>query len=109
LRIPEDRSKAADLPIVCSLPADEIARRRTELLPALVEKAVAIDRVDNGVRLTFDAASGLLGELADVIDRERQCCQFFRFHLTVSPGLGPILLEVSGPPGAAEFLESLLP
>ena len=43
-----------------------------------------------------------------MLDAERQCCRFLRFRLTVEPNLGPIVLELSGPPGTEEFLASLL-
>jgi hypothetical protein len=43
-----------------------------------------------------------------VIDAERQCCRFLRFQLTVEPDLGPMWLEVAGPPGTADFLTDLL-
>jgi hypothetical protein len=36
------------------------------------------------------------------------CCRFLRFTLTVEPDRGPIALELTGPRGTREFLESLL-
>lgn len=108
MRIPGDRGKG-ELPIMCTLSSRELADRRDELLPGLVQKAAAIDRLEHGVRLTFAPDDGLLTELARVIDRERQCCQFLRFDLSVAPARGPIRLEVTGPPGTADFLADLLP
>ena len=39
---------------------------------------------------------------------EQDCCRFLRFRITVEPDAGPILLELSGPPGTGEFLSALL-
>ena len=57
--------------------------------------------------MQFAASSDTLQAIAQVVDAERQCCQFLEFRLTVAAGLGPIVLEVSGPDGTAEFLKEL--
>jgi hypothetical protein len=98
----------ADLPIACTLNADDRRQRRADLLAGLMARAVAADPVDGGMRFRFDASSEVLSELVRVIDAERHCCRFLRFELTVTPDLGPMSLEVSGPPGTAPFLSALL-
>jgi hypothetical protein len=39
---------------------------------------------------------------------ERQCCPFLRFNIRLEPGEGPIWLELSGPEGTKDFLNSFL-
>ncbi len=39
---------------------------------------------------------------------ERQCCRFLRFAVAAERDGGPISLEVTGPPGTAQFLEQLV-
>ena len=41
---------------------------------------------------------------ADVIERERSCCRFLQFVLTVPPGDGPFQLDITGPDGTTGFL-----
>jgi hypothetical protein len=41
-------------------------------------------------------------------EAERRCCRFLRFGITVEPDAGPIILELSGPPGTREFVSALL-
>jgi acetamidase/formamidase len=41
------------------------------------------------------------------IDAERRCCRFLRFQLTVEPADGPVLLDLTGPPGTREFVAAL--
>jgi hypothetical protein len=96
-----------ELPIACELTVDEIAARRQGLLPGLV--AQAQERVDlpNGFRWRFAPGSELLAAAAQMIDLERQCCRFLSFVLTVEPDAGPIWLEVTGPAGTVEFLDTL--
>jgi hypothetical protein len=97
-----------DLPVACTLSADELSTRRDGLLPGLI--TLALDRVplDDGCRLTFVPAAGLLDAIARVIDAERQCCRFLRFQLVVEQDGAPVTLEVTGPRGTKEFLADLI-
>ena len=96
-----------ELPIVCTLNADALAARREDLLAVLRERCERLERTPSGCRLQFAASSETLHAIARIVDAERQCCQFLEFRLTVSPGLGPITLDVTGPEGTVEFLEDL--
>jgi hypothetical protein len=99
----------SDLPIACTLSAHELACGAAELLPGLAAVADAVRPRADGVRLKFAGETGLVTRLAAVIERERQCCQFLRFQLEVTPGLGPVTLDVDGPPGTGAFLAGLHP
>jgi hypothetical protein len=96
-----------ELPTVCTLSPDALAARREDLLAALRERCERVERTPSGCRLQFAASSETLQTLARIVDAERQCCQFLEFRLTVSPGLGPMTLEVMGPEGTVEFLGEL--
>jgi hypothetical protein len=39
-----------------------------------------------------------------VIERERHCCRFLQFVLTVPPGGKPFRLDITGPDGTPDFL-----
>jgi hypothetical protein len=96
------------LPVVCMLTPADLAARRDSLLPGLARRASSVAPVEGGRAFRFDAAPGLLAELASVVEAEHRCCRFLRFALTVEPGDGPVTLEVTGPPGTSEFLEGLV-
>jgi hypothetical protein len=98
----------SDLPIACTLTAEALAARRAGLLATLRDRCEHIERTPSGVRLRIAPSTETLRAITDAIDAERQCCQFLEFRLTVSPGLGPMWLEVSGPAGTADFLMDLL-
>jgi hypothetical protein len=97
-----------DLPIACSLSADDLRTRRESLIAGLVQRASRIDAVDNGYTLRFTPAADLVPAIAQTIDAERQCCRFLRFDLAVEPGEGPVTLTITGPAGTREFLAELL-
>jgi hypothetical protein len=95
-----------DLPIVCTLTPETLATRKAGLLPGLVHRAVAVESIGEGMRLTFTADAVIA--IASTIDAERRCCRFLRFELAVEPDEGPVRLTVSGPPGTGEFLAALV-
>ncbi len=102
------QASVTDLPIACTLTSAELQSRGAELLPGLVARAVGRVPVTDGFRWAFAPTEGLLAELARVIDAERQCCRFLRFAVAAERDGGPISLEVTGPPGTAQFLEQLV-
>ena len=98
----------SELPIVCTLDERQLGDRRRGLLAELVSLAGERQSVNDGVLLTFAADRVDLSLLCRVLEAERQCCRFLRFRLTFEPDLGPISLEITGPPGTREFLQSTL-
>ena len=95
-----------ELPVVCTLTSDTIATRKAGLLQGLVRRADTREDTADGVR--FRLPPDALPALLTTIDRERQCCRFLRFEITVEPDGGPIWLSLSGPPGTREFLGALI-
>jgi len=104
----DDREKSVSLPIACTLTPAELEARREMLLPGLLARAGAREAVAGGFRWRFPPDGDLLQDAAAVIDVERRCCPFLRFHLVVEPGGGPVWLEVTGPEGTRDFLSTLL-
>ena len=97
-----------DLPIACTLTPGEVERRAGELLPGLLALAESHEPLPNGARLRFSASTETLEAIMRVIDTDRRWCQFLRFQVTVEQALGPIVLDVEGPEGTAEFLDGLI-
>jgi hypothetical protein len=77
------------------------------LLPGLFRRAEKIEPTANGYRLRFPASGGTLQVIAAAIEAERRCCRFLHFELTVEADDGPLVLILSGPPGAREFVAAL--
>jgi hypothetical protein len=96
------------MPIICTLTPEALRAAGEGLLPGLAARAERREAIDGGYRLTFAAGDGTLQAIAATIDAERQCCRWLRFDLTVAEDGGPIILTLTGPAGAREFLETLL-
>jgi hypothetical protein len=99
----------SDLPIACTLTPDQLRSQRPALLPGLIARAEGHERIDGGFRFRFASGDGLLTAIAATIDAERRCCRFLRFQMTAEPDEGLVSLEVTGPPGTAEFLAAWIP
>lgn len=98
----------SDLPVACTLSAHELTCQAERLIPGLAAAASCVTWIGTGVQMVLDAAPGQLERIASVIERERHCCQFLRFELTVPPGGEPFHLRITGPDGTVAFLESIL-
>jgi hypothetical protein len=108
---PEDAAAGPPLPafpVACTLSPEALHERRDGALHDLREKAREVRETANGYSLRFPASDGLLDELMKVIQMERKCCAFLRFSLMVTPGEGPVWLELSGPEGTKELLRGIL-
>ena len=77
-----------DLPIACSLDGRELAERQLELRNGVLAEAEAAERLSEGYRWRFRNSS------------------FLQFSITADADLGFVTLDVTGPAGTADFLES---
>jgi hypothetical protein len=94
-------------PMVCTLTPEQLKAQRDALLPGLLKRADERTPLERGYRMKFTPRPGLLDEIARIVEQERSCCQFLKFQITVEPSNGPIYLEVTGPPGTREMLDTL--
>jgi len=83
--------KRPDLPIACTLAPEELRRGREALLPGVIARWEAHERVAGGFRFRFTPDTELMAALARMIDAERRCCRFLCFQLTAEPDEGPVI------------------
>jgi hypothetical protein len=90
-------------PIACTLGAESL-RGRLEDWQSLLTHAADRREIDGGVRVEFEAGVPT-DELMRLVAAEQDCCQFFRFAITVDTR--GIALEVTAPADARSIVESL--
>src|SRR2546425_918328 len=66
----------------CKLSPKELAARRHELIPGLFNRAQKVEDIPGGLRFHFASKSGLLVDLARIMEQEQDCCSFLRVQLT---------------------------
>lgn len=100
--------KTLTLPVACSLTEPELRDREATTLASVRARVREVEERESGYALRFEPEEGLIPEIATLIDLERRCCPFLRFGLTVTPGNGPVWLELTGPEGTRELLRTIL-
>ncbi len=105
-------------PIACTLTEPELRERRAGLLRRVRERVLEVRRLGGpaevatpaGFELRFAGDEATVADVLELVRLESRCCAFLRFRLTLEPAGGPLLLEISGPPGGAELLaDELMP
>ncbi|MGZ4768149.1 MAG: MerR family transcriptional regulator [Ilumatobacteraceae bacterium] len=90
-------------PIACALEAPSL-RGRLDEWQALLAHVTRREQVDEGMRVTFGTATPL-DELIRLTAAEHDCCQFFRFAITVDNR--GVALEVRTPHEALDVVHAL--
>jgi len=94
-------------PIACSLTDAEFQQRRAALLRTFQGALLETKELDDGYAYRFPSGANRIAELSQLITFERECCPFLRFQLRLEPANGPLWLELTGPEGTKDFLQSL--
>ena len=89
--------------IACTLAAGSM-KGRVDDWQSLLAHVERRERIDDGVRSVF-AASVPVTELIRLVAAEQDCCQFFRFSITVDTR--GVALEVRAPQDAQPIVESM--
>ena len=122
-----------ETPIVCTLSAPELRRRRDGLLRQVREQVLGLRSLAGGAaalalaggaaalareavpactpeagwevfELRFAAAEATVAAVLELVRLESRCCAFLRFRVTLEPAGGPVVLEIGGPAGGARLL-----
>jgi hypothetical protein len=97
------------VPVACNpqaLSAEDWAEHRATSLRLFGELREATEELEDGYAFRFPAA--VLPLAAAFVERERRCCPFFRFHLTVPPAAAAITLRITGSPEAKAVIRAEL-
>src|SRR6185295_14661169 len=99
--------EALELPVACNLTDADFQQRRAVVLQTVAVGVIETKELDDGYAYRFQSDVGWLPTLINLISLERACCPFLHFNLRIEPAEGPIWLELTGPPGTKDFLNSL--
>ncbi len=97
----------ARLPVLaCELSALTEAERarRAVLAREILGAAIEVRALSTGYAVHIDANRASALQIEELIDLEERCCSFLRFARRVGAGDGRLVLEITGGPGAKEFI-----
>lgn len=89
--------------LTCKLTTPELRHRRATVIADLKNILRHKGTLANGLADSFASEDDVLDKLLDFIKSGRLCCDFLSFALKVAEDRAT--LELTGPPGTAEFLE----
>jgi hypothetical protein len=96
------------MPIACSLTTAEFRDREAKLLAQFRSAVVEVEELQEGYAFRLPSDGRWITLVADLIVAERECCPFLTFELAALPNKGPLIVRVIGPPGAKEFVKTVL-
>jgi len=92
-------------PRTCTLPTAEQPFRVAEFDDLFRECVIAVNRADaTCLRLTLHGGDEVAARVLDLMARETECCSFFTFELSSTPGAVRLLVQV--PPGQVSVLDA---
>jgi hypothetical protein len=95
-----------DMPIVCCLTSAELREREATLLAQFSSAVIETEELQEGYAFRFPGDGEWIRLTAELIVAERECCPFLTFELVAQPSMGPLVVRVTGPAGAKEFLKT---
>ncbi len=97
-----------DMPIACCLTSAELREREAMLLAHFRSAVIGIEELRDRYAFRLPGDGKWIAMIAKMIVAERECCPFLTFELVAQPNMGPVIVSVTGPAGAKEFLRTVL-
>jgi hypothetical protein len=95
-------------PIACSLTIGESHDREATLLAQFRSAVMETEELQEGYAFRLPGDGESIRLIAELLVAERECCPFLAFEVTVLPNMGPVMVRVTGPAGAKEFIRTVL-
>ena len=87
---------------------EDATEKREQLLNIVLDSIKHVTETESGYLLKFGTDQEDMVLISDWLLTEKICNPFLRFSLQVESNNGPISVELSGPAGTKDFLESTL-
>jgi len=101
----KDHAKMFTGAIQCSLTDAELVQRKEELKDKIFSKLTRKEETEDGFVYFFDDDKVMLEHLFEFVEKEKSCCPFFKFDISILPFANGIALQISGSEEVKEFLE----
>src|SRR5947209_10001027 len=98
------KSGSDDMPIACCLTSAELGERAATLLAQFRSAVIETEELRDGYAFRLPGDRKWVAILAKMLVAERGCCPFLTFELVAQPGMGPVIVRVTGPAGAKDVL-----
>ena len=97
-----------DMPAACRLTSPELREREATLLAQFRSAVIETEALPDGYAFRVPGEGKCIAMIAEMILAERECCPFLTFEFVAQPSMGPVIVRVTGPSGAKDFLKTVL-
>ena len=97
-----------DIPVACCLTSAELRERAATLLAQFRSAVIETEELADGYAFRVPGDGKWIAMIAEMIVAERECCPFLTFELVAQPNMGPVIVSLTGPAGAKEFLRTVV-
>jgi hypothetical protein len=94
-----------DIPVICTLSAAELHKRKTTILASLRSAIAGRARIHGGYRYVFRSSTTIFHEASRIVEMESHCCQFLNF--AIRQNRNSLELDVTGSAEALAMIEDL--
>lgn len=101
----EDQQAVFEGAISCSLTNEELLERKKVLKKAVFSQLNKKEEVTHGFVYYFDDKDGLAEKITELMLKEKACCPFFKFDLSILPFNKGIALSITGSAAVKEMLK----
>jgi hypothetical protein len=92
--------------VACKLTTPELQERKRTVIAEIKQIVVERTETEKGIQYKFDGSDKTIDLLTSFIKTERLCCNFFTFKLIIGEEENFVWLELVGPKGTKEFIET---
>jgi len=96
-----------EIPVACALTDKQLQQRRKDYLEKIAASLDGFKELESGFSYRFPLREGVLQDLAEIVDLERQCCPFLSFRIILEAGDNSVSLELTGAKGTKETIKAL--
>ena len=89
----------------CSLTSEELVERKQQLKHQVLSKKLKREKSPSGIVYFFDDDKELLNSIFEFVQKEKECCPFFKFDVSILPFEKGMALQISGSEEALQFFE----
>ncbi|MFK7770722.1 MAG: hypothetical protein AB8F94_01235 [Saprospiraceae bacterium] len=100
----EDHVTVMQGALSCSLTDGELIDRKLELKTKIFSKLKKKVELEDGFVYYFDDEEGLAATITEFMLKEKDCCPFFKFDISILPFEKGIAFQISGSNGVKEML-----
>ena len=102
----EDQQAVFEGVLSCSLTSEALQERRAVLKTEIFNRLLRKEEIAQGFIYYFGDTEGLAEKITELMLKEKACCPFFKFDLSILPFNKGIALQISGSKAVKDMLQN---